>query len=44
MEKYRIPLLMTASVSTRNMKGACFSDTEREKMYLETILFIHRNC
>lgn len=39
MEKYRIPLLMTASVSTRNMKGACFSDAEREKMYLETILF-----
>lgn len=25
-----IPLLMTASVSTRGMKGACFSDEERD--------------
>ena len=32
-----MPILMTASVSTRGMKGACFSDEEREKMYIESI-------
>lgn len=32
-----LPILMTASVSTRGMKGACFSDEERYKMYLETL-------
>ena len=34
-----IPLLMTASVSTRGMKGACFSDEQREQMYLETLRY-----
>lgn len=33
----KLPILMTASVSTRGMKGADFSDEEREKMYLETL-------
>jgi len=35
----RLPILMTASVSTRGMKGAVFSDEEREKMYLEALKF-----
>lgn len=35
----KLPLLMTASVSTRGMKGACFSDEEREQMYLETLRY-----
>lgn len=30
---------MTASVSTRGMKGACFSDEERYGMYLETLRY-----
>ena len=30
---------MTASISTHGMKGAFFSDKEREKMYLDTIHF-----
>lgn len=34
-----LPILMTASVSTRGMKGADFSDEAREKMYLETLEF-----
>ena len=34
-----ISLLMTASVSTRGMKGACFTDIEREKMYLSALSF-----
>lgn len=34
-----IPLLMTASVSTRGMKGACFSDEEREMMYISALSF-----
>lgn len=34
---------MTASVSTRGMKGARFSDEEREQMYLKTILFYLEN-
>lgn len=32
-----LPVLLTASVSTRGMKGACFSDKEREDMYIETL-------
>ena len=35
----KLPILMTASVSTRGMKGACFSDEERERMYVETLRF-----
>ena len=38
-EVKKLPLLMTASVSTRGMKGACFSDAEREKMYVEALRF-----
>lgn len=34
-----IPLLMTASVSTRGMIGACFSDEEREMMYISALSF-----
>lgn len=34
-----IPLLMTAPVSTRGMKGACFSDEEREMIYVETLRY-----
>ena len=30
---------MTASVSTRGMKGACFTDEEREAMYVSALLF-----
>lgn len=30
---------MTASVSTRGMKGACFTDEEREGMYLSALSF-----
>lgn len=32
-----LPILLTASVSTRGMKGACFSDKERENMYIDTL-------
>lgn len=39
--KKHLPILMTASVSTRGMKGADFSDDEREKMYLKTLAFYH---
>lgn len=35
----RLPVLMTASVSTRGMKGACFDDATREAMYLESMRF-----
>lgn len=35
----RLPILMTASVSTRGMKGACFTDTEREEMYLGALTY-----
>jgi len=35
----KLPLLLTASVATRGMKGAAFSDEEREKMYLEALKF-----
>lgn len=34
-----IPLLMTASISTHGMVGACFSDEERLEMYRETLIF-----
>lgn len=34
-----LPLLMTASVSTRGMKCACFTDEERERMYIETLQY-----
>lgn len=34
-----LPILMTASVSTRGMKGADFTSEAREQMYLETIRF-----
>lgn len=34
-----IPILMTASISTRGMKNASFTDEEREKMYFETLQF-----
>lgn len=33
----KLPILMTASISTRGMVGADFGDEEREKMYLETL-------
>ena len=35
----KLPILMTASISTRGMVGADFTDDEREKMYLETLSF-----
>lgn len=31
------PVLMTASVSTGGMPGACYSDAERESMYVESL-------
>lgn len=34
-----LPILMTASVSTRGMKDACFNDTERYFMYLDTLKY-----
>lgn len=34
-----LPILMTASVSTRGMKGACFTDDERERMYLNALSY-----
>lgn len=34
-----LPILMTASVSTRGMKGACFSDEERYGMYLGALRY-----
>lgn len=34
-----LPLLMTASVSTRGMKGACFTDCERERMYVTALTY-----
>ena len=39
----QLPIVMTASVSTRGMKGADFSDVEREKMYLETLEYYLRD-
>lgn len=35
----KMPILMTASVSTRGMKNACFTDEERETMYVETLTY-----
>lgn len=35
----KLPLLMTASVSTHGMVGACFTDEQREKMYEESLQF-----
>ena len=32
-----LPILLTASVDTRGMKGAKFSAKEREKMYVDTL-------
>lgn len=32
-----LPVLLTASVDTRGMKGAKFSAQEREKMYVDTL-------
>lgn len=34
-----LPVLLTASVSTHGMKGACFSDEERENQYLSTLAY-----
>jgi len=34
-----LPVLMTASVDTRGMKGALFAAAEREKMYVETVRY-----
>ncbi len=34
---YPLPVLMTASVSTRGMKDAYYSDDEREHMYVDTL-------
>ena len=34
-----LPLLMTSSVSTRGMKGACFTCAEREEMYAGALAF-----
>lgn len=39
----RLPILMTASVSTRGMKGACFTDEERERMYVQALTFYIKN-
>lgn len=36
---HTINILMTASISTRGMKGAFFTDSQREKMYLDTISY-----
>lgn len=38
-----LPILMTASVSTRGMEGARYSDLEREKMYVETLSYYLHN-
>lgn len=35
----RLPILMTASVSTIGMKGACFTDEERENMYVGALAY-----
>lgn len=37
-----IPLLLTASIDTRGMKGAMFAAKEREKMYVDTLNFYIR--
>ncbi len=42
MNHKTLPVLMTASVCTRGMKGACFSDEERERMYASALCFYIR--
>ena len=37
-----IPLLLTASIDTRGMKGAMFTAEDREKMYVDTLNFYIR--
>lgn len=37
-----IPLLLTASIDTRGMKGAMFAAEERERMYVDTLNFYIR--
>ena len=39
LDSLELPLLLTASVSTRGMVGADFGDEDRERMYLETLRF-----
>ena len=39
MKKKFLPLMMTGAISTRGMKGACYSSEEREKMYREAMAF-----
>lgn len=39
----KLPILMTASISTRGMKGACFTDKEREMMYANALSFYIMN-
>lgn len=39
-----LPILMTASVSTRGMKGACFADDERYGMYLQALKWYISIC
>lgn len=34
-----LPVLMTASICTRGMKGACFTDKEREAMYVNSLSY-----
>lgn len=34
-----LPLLMTASVSTHGMQGACYTDSEREAQYIGALNF-----
>lgn len=38
-----LPLLLTASVSTRGMRGACFTDNEREAMYAGALAWYVQN-
>ncbi len=39
----KLPVLMTASVSTHGMKGACFSDEQRESMYVGALSYYIEN-
>ena len=40
-----IPLLLTATVNPNGMQGACFSVTERAKMYVEAVSFyVEKGC
>ena len=38
-----LPLLMTSAISTRGMKGACFTSEEREQQYLEALHYYIEN-